>query len=87
VRAVGFDHLDALDLHKLLGELVGLGLRLSKLDAGVGDCAFSGGSRSWSTDGELASAGLEVAEEAEAVVGAEDVFLGEIAVEVEAVKI
>ena len=42
VRAVGFDHLDALDEHEALGELVGFGLRLGELYAGVGDCAFSG---------------------------------------------
>ncbi len=87
VRAVGFDHLDAFNLHKLLGELVAFGLGLRELNTWVGDCAFSGWSRGWSADGEFASAGLEVAEEAEAVVGAEDVFLGEIAVEVETVEI
>ena len=38
-------------------------------------------------DGHLAGAGFHVAQEAEAVVGAEDVFLGEVAVEVEAVEV
>ncbi len=87
MRAVGFDHLDALDEHEALGELVGIGLRFGELDSGVGDCAFSG--RGWSgcADGELSCSGLEVAEEAEAVVGAENLFLGEVAVEVEAVEI
>ena len=42
MRAVGFDHLDALDEHEALGELVGFGLWLGELDAGVGDCAFAG---------------------------------------------
>jgi hypothetical protein len=62
-------------------------LRFGELDAGVGDCAFSGLGGGRSADGELACAGFEVAEKAEAVVGAEDVFLGEVAVEVEAVEI
>ncbi len=61
VRAVGFDHLDAFDEHEALGELVGFGLRLGELDAGVGDCAFSGCGWSWCADGELACAGFDVA--------------------------
>ena len=87
VRAVGFDHLDAFDEHEALGELVGFGLRLGELDAGVGDCAFAVAVGGWSADGQLACAGFHVAEEAETVVGAEDLFFGEVAVEVEAVEI
>src|SRR5258708_17481342 len=71
VRAVGFDHLDALDEQEALGEFVGYGLRLGEFDAGVGDRAFSGCGWSWSADGELACTGFEVAEWAEAVVRAE----------------
>ena len=42
VRAVGFDHLDALDEHEALGELVGFGSAAWRVDVGVGDCAFAG---------------------------------------------
>ena len=83
VRAVGFDHLDAFDEHEALRELVGfVGGFLH--DDGVGAGVGAGGEFA---DGHLAGAGLHVAEEAEAVVGAEDVFLGEVAVEVEAVEV
>ena len=87
VGAVGLHHLDAFDEHEALGELVGVGLRFGELDAGVGDRAFAGWGWSWSADGHLARAGFHVAEEAETVVGAEDFFFGEVAVEVEAVEI
>src|SRR5258705_5806557 len=70
VRAVGFDHLDALDEQEALGEFVGFGLRLGEFDAGVGDRAFSGCGWSWSADGELACTGVEVAGEGEAGVPA-----------------
>ena len=85
--AVGPHHLDAFGEHEALGELVGVGLRFGELDAGVGDRAFSGWGWSWGADGHLAGTGLHVAEEAETVVGAENLFFGEVAVEVEAVEI
>ena len=82
MRAEGFHHLDALDEHIALRELVGFGgglLHDDAVGAGVG-------ARGQFADGHLAGAGLHVAEDAEAVVPAEDVFLGEVAVEVEAVE-
>jgi hypothetical protein len=82
VRAVGLHHLDALDEHEALRELVGLAGGLLHDDAGgVGLRA-----RGQFADGELACAGLHVAQHAEFVVLAEDVFLGEVAMEVEAVE-
>ena len=83
VRAVGLHHLDAFDEHEALGELVGVVSGLLH-DDGVGAGCGVGGEFA---DGHLAGAGFHVAEEAEAVVGAEDLFLGEVAVEVEAVEV
>ena len=82
VRAEGFHHLDAFDEHVALREFVGFAGGLFHDDAvGAGVSA-----RGQLADGHLAGAGLHVAENAEAVVPAEHVFLGEVAVEVEAVE-
>ncbi len=80
---VGLHHLDAFDEHEALGEFVGFVGGLLH-DDGVGAGCGVGGEFA---DGHLAGAGLHVAEEAETVVGAEDFFFGEVAVEVEAVEI
>ncbi len=87
VRAEGLDHLDALDEHEALGELVGGGRWASGDGVGDGLAAGLGGAGGGLADGHLAGAGLHVAEQAETVVGAEDLFLGEVAVEVEAVEV
>ncbi len=82
VRAEGFHHLDALGEHVALREFVGFGRGLLHDDAVRAGFGFG----RQLADGHLAGAGLHVAEDAEAVVPAEDVFLGEVAVEVEAVE-
>ena len=87
VGAEGSDHGDALGDHEALGEPVGFGLRLGELDAWVGDSSFAGWGWGGRADGQLASAGFHVAEQAEAVVGAEDLFFADVAVEVEAVEV
>ncbi len=53
---------------------------------GDGLAAGFGGAGGGLADGHLAGAGFHVAEQAESVVGSEDLFLGEVAVEVEAVE-
>ena len=83
MRAEGLDHLDALGEHVTLGELIrGIGRLLH--DDRLALACDAGGELA---DGHLARSGLHVAEQAEPVVGAEDVFLGEVAVEVEAVEV
>lgn len=81
--AKGADHGDALGEHVTLGELVG-GVGGLLHDDGVGVGLDAG----WEfADGHLAGSGLHVAKEAKPVVGAEDIFLGEVTVEVEAVEV
>ena len=87
VRAEGFDHLDAFDEHVALREFVGcVGRGLHGDGVGDGLAAGLGGAGGGLADGHLAGAGLHVAEQAVRVVGSEDLFLGEVAVEVEAVE-
>ena len=81
--AVGFHHLDAFDEHEALSEFVSRVGGFLHDDGVRAGCGVGGEF----ADGHLACAGFHVAEEAEAVVGAEDFFLGEVAVEVEAVEI
>ena len=83
VRAIGLHHLHALDEHISLGEFV----------CGVGGLLHHGSwrvglrARGQLADGHLARARLHVAQQAEAVVRAQNVLLGEVAMEVEAVQV
>ena len=82
MRAKGLDHLDVFDEHVALRELVGFAGGLLHDNA-----VCAGISVRWQlADGHFAGARLHVAKDAEAVVPAQDVFFGEVAMELEAVE-